>query len=74
MPMTSSESARPLQLHTQLKTAIDRALVDFMTNGVTDESYAAFEQSLKDIGSEEYKAIYQAAYDRYLTRQEVAAQ
>ena len=74
MPLTSSESARLLQLHTQLKTAIDRALVDFMTNGVTDESYAAFEQSLKDIGSEEYKAIYQAAYDRYLTRQEVAEQ
>jgi len=74
MPMTSSESARILQLHTQLKTVIDRTLVDFMTNGVTDESYAAFEQSLKDNGSEEYKAIYQAAYDRYLTRREVSAE
>ena len=70
MPKTSSESARLQQLHTQLKTVVDRALVNFMMNGVTDESYATFEQSLRDAGAAEYKALYQAAYDRYLARQE----
>lgn len=74
MPMTSSESARLLQLHTQLKTIIDRTLVEFMTSGVTDESYAAFEQNLAEAGAAEYKALYQAIYDRYLARQEGQAE
>lgn len=70
MTKTSEESARLLQLKTQLKTLIDSSLVDFMTSGVTDESYAAFTAALKDAGSDEYKAIYQTAYDRHLTKLE----
>lgn len=69
-PKTSEESARLAQLKTQLKTVIDSALVSFMTKGVTDESYAAFEQALTEAGAAEYTALYQAAYDRYLDRLE----
>lgn len=65
MPKTTAESARLLQLHTQLKNVVDLALVDWMTRGVTDESFAAFLLDLQKAGSEEYKAIYQKAYDRY---------
>lgn len=74
MPKTSSESAQLSQLHTRLKTVVDRALVDFMTNGVTDERYAAFEQELEAAGAAQYKALYQTAYDRYLSRLEEDAQ
>lgn len=70
MPKTSEESARLVQLKTQLKTAIDTALVDFMTCGVDDESWAAFIDTLEKAGAAEYKAIYQSAYDRYLARTE----
>ena len=69
-PKTSEESARLAQLKTQLKTVVDSALVSFMTAGVTDESYAAFEQALIDAGAAEYIALYQTAYDRYLDRLE----
>lgn len=68
-PKTSEEAARLAQLKTQLKTVINGALVDFMVNGVTDERYAEFEQALVDAGAEEYTALYQTAYDRYLERQ-----
>lgn len=70
MPKTSEESARLVQLKNQLKTSIDTALVEFMTCGVTDESYAAFMETLNKAGAAEYKAIYQSAYDRYLSRTE----
>lgn len=68
MPMTSEESALVNQLYNQLKTAIDAAIVDFMTCGVTDASYESFQNTLRQIGSEEYRAIYQQVYDRYLAR------
>ena len=54
-----------LQLHIQLKNVMDTALVEWMAEGVTEESFQAFQAKLKEAGSEEYKAIYQKAYDRY---------
>ena len=65
MPKTTQESARLLQLHIQLKNVMDTALVEWMAEGVTEESFQAFQAKLKEAGSEEYKAIYQKAYDRY---------
>ncbi len=68
MPKTSEESARINQLYTQLKSVIDSALVNFMTTGVTDESFSAFLTTLRQAGSEEYRSLYQQSYDRYLAR------
>lgn len=73
MPKTSEESARISQLRTQLKTVVDSALVAFMTEGVTDEAYAAFLSALKKTGAAEYTALYQTAYDRYLSQKEASA-
>lgn len=70
---TSEEAAQLAQLKSRLKTVVDGALVSFMTSGVTDENYAAFEQSLLDAGAQEYTTLYQTAYDRYLDRLEGAA-
>lgn len=71
-PKTSEESARLAQLKAQLRTVVNSALVTFMTSGVTDESYAAFEQALLDAGAAEYTKLHQSAYDRYLDRLEGA--
>lgn len=73
MPKTSEESARISQLRTQLKTVVDSALVAFMTEGVTDEAYAAFLSALEKTGAAEYTALYQTAYDRYLSQKEASA-
>ncbi len=73
-PKTSAESARLTQLKTQLKTVIDEALVSFITAGVTDEGWEAFIRDLYAAGAEEYTALYQTAYDRYLQRTEGAKQ
>ncbi len=72
-PKTSAESARLTQLKTQLKTVIDGALVSFITGGVTDADWDAFLQDLQAAGAEEYTALYQTAYDRYLQRTEGVA-
>lgn len=63
---TSTESARLLQLRTDLKNTIDSALVSFITQGVTDEDFSAFCDTLRSAGAEEYIAIYQQIYDRCL--------
>lgn len=64
-PITSEESARIRQLYTQLRSAVNARLVEFITRGVTDESYAQFLAELHSIGSDEYVALYQTAYNRY---------
>ncbi len=67
---TREESTQLAQLHAQLKTVIDSYLVRFMAHGVTDESYAAFEDALMAAGAAEYIELYQNAYNRYLERLE----
>ncbi len=69
-PKTSEESARLTHLKSRLKTVIDRALVSFMTSGVTDAAWETFQQDLDDAGWEEYITLYQTTYDRYLKRLE----
>ncbi len=63
---TCTESARLLQLRTDLKNTIDSALVSFITQGVNDEDFSAFCDTLRSAGASEYTAIYQQIYDRYL--------
>ncbi|MGN0755307.1 MAG: sugar ABC transporter substrate-binding protein [Aristaeellaceae bacterium] len=68
MPKTGDEAARINQLYTRLKTLIDSSLVNFMTNGVADDSFNAFLAELRQAGAEEYRMLYQHSYDRYLSR------
>lgn len=65
-PITSEESARIRQLYTQLRSSVNAHLVEFITRGVTDESYAALLDELHSIGSDEYVTLYQTAYNRYM--------
>lgn len=63
---TSEESIRIAQLHKKLKTVVDYFIVDSVVNGVTDSSYVTFRNNLKEAGADEYIALYQTVYSRYL--------
>ena len=41
---------------------------NFVRNGVTDESWEAFQAQAKAIGVERYIELYQNAYDAYLAK------
>ena len=69
-PKTCEESARLLQLHTELKNTIDSALVSFITLGVDDEGYSTFRDTLLEEGAMEYAALYQQIYDRWLEEED----
>lgn len=62
---TSEESKRIQELKTELENEINSGLVSFIAQGVTDESWAAYRQSLLSAGVEEYVSLYQTVYDRY---------
>lgn len=63
---TGEEAIRISQLHKKLKTIVDYFIVDAVVNGVTDSSYLAFRNNLKEAGAEEYVALYQKVYARHL--------
>ncbi len=64
-PKTSLEDARLAGLKARLKAVVDAALVTMVTQGVTEDSAAQLRQQLQEAGSEEYRNIYQALYDRW---------
>ena len=64
-PKTSLEDARLAGLKARLKAVVDAALVTMVTQGVTEDSTAQLRQQLQEAGSEEYRNIYQALYDRW---------
>ena len=53
-----------------LKAEIDKyareALIGFITKGVTDEGWNTYLSTLNNLNIDEYVAIYQTVYDRYL--------
>ena len=50
-------------LETDINSAVDEAAADFVTHGVTDDSWNVFVKRLMDMGIEEYITTYQAAID-----------
>ena len=65
MQKNAEESARISRLKTTLKSIIDQALVEFMTQGVDAERYARFLEELRDAGAEEYRQLYETIYHRW---------
>ena len=53
-------------LHAEIDKCARESLANFIVKGVTDESWAAYENTLKNIRLEDYIALYQTAYDRYV--------
>lgn len=66
--MNNEDATEVSLIFTELKKFIQESVIDFVKNGVTDESYAAFEKTAKGIGVERYIELYQKAYDEYLAK------
>lgn len=65
----SNEDATEMSLIlTELKKFLQESVIDFIKNGVTDESWNEFIETGKGIGVERYIELYQNAYDAYLAK------
>jgi putative aldouronate transport system substrate-binding protein len=65
-PRMAEQSVRISKLYTEMDKYIGEALAGFITQGVSDESWQTFTERLAKLGADEYVAIYQNAYDKYL--------
>lgn len=66
--MGNEDAIEVNNIFTELKKFLQESVIEFVKNGVTDESYAAFVETAKAIGSERYVELYQEAYDNYLAK------
>ena len=66
--MSNEDAIEVNNIFTELKKFLQESIIEFVKNGVTDESYAKFIDTAKAIGSERYVELYQAAYDAYLAK------
>ncbi len=64
-PKTTAESAETARLKAKLKALVDSEIVSMVTQGVTEESRAAFLEKLEASGSRDYRLVYQQIYDRW---------
>ena len=62
---TAEEDARLSRLKAALKPAVDEAIVDMVTHGVTEEKLQALAEKTEAAGSREYRQIYQEIYSRW---------
>lgn len=66
--MSNEDATETALIFTELKKFIQESVIDFVKNGVTDESYNAFVETAKGIGVERYIELYQNAYNAYLAK------
>ena len=66
--MNNDDSVEAANICTEIRKFMDESMVDFIKNGVTDESFATFQNNAKSLQVERYVALYQAAYDAYLAK------
>ena len=64
----NEESIEAADIYTELQKLVEESFANFVRNGVTDESWNAFQAQAQAIGSERYIELYQNAYDAYLAK------
>jgi len=64
------ESTQRSLLHAEIDKCARESLANFIVKGVTDESWNEYLNTLKNIRLDDYVALYQSVYDRYLTANE----
>ena len=62
--METDELTRLAQIQPTISDTVDRYIVDWVTNGVTDESWASYQSELEAAGVNDLVEIYQTAVDR----------
>jgi len=63
---TNEEATELALLFTEIETFMKESITGFIVNGVTDDSWAKFQQQAKAVGADRYVELYQKVYDEYL--------
>ena len=61
---TVEEASRLSQIQPTISDIVDRYVVDWTLNGVTDESWESYKNELKGAGVEDLVSLWQTAVDR----------
>lgn len=64
--LSAEDAVEASRLLTDLKKLVREGMTDFVMNGITEESYAAFIENCKTAGYERYIELYQDGYNAYL--------
>lgn len=63
--LTVEESSRISQIQPTISDIVDRYVVDWVLNGVTDESWESYQSELEGAGLADLLSVWQGAVDRY---------
>ena len=63
--LSVEESSRISQIQPTISDIVDRYVVDWVLNGVTDESWASYQNELEGAGLADLISVWQGAVDRY---------
>ena len=66
--MSNEDATEASDIYTELQKLVEESFSNFVRNGVTDESWATFQEQAKAIGVERYIELYQNAYNEYLAK------
>ena len=66
--MNNDDAIEASDIYAELEKAVDEAFAKFVREGVTDESWEAFQAQTKSIGVDRYIELYQNAYDAFLAK------
>lgn len=68
--LSEDENTQYAAIASDVQTYVSSAILEFITvpGALTEDSFAAFQQSIQDMGAETMEEIYQAAYERYLKK------
>lgn len=64
--MDTDTAVEVSRLFTDIERFMKEAIANFITGGVTDENWQAFQDNAKNIGVDQYIQYYQDAYNAYL--------
>ena len=63
---TGDEVQEVAKLKAQIDSLMKESIADFIRNGITDETWDAFQEELLGAGIERYVEIYQGVFDNYM--------
>ncbi len=66
--MSNDDATEAADIYTELQKLVEESFANFVRNGVTDESWEAFQAQAKAIGVDRYIELYQNAYNEYLAK------
>ena len=66
--MSNEDATEAADIYTELQKLMEESFANFVRNGVTDDSWNAFQEQTKAVGAERYIELYQNAYDAYLAK------